>query len=728
MSRLILVANRLPVTVVQDEDGPHITWSTGGLATGLRGPHDRSGGLWVGWPGDMSGLSAEQKAETETRLKEMRVVPVNLSAEDVEAYYEGFANGVLWPLFHLLLDRVPVSAHDWDAYRDVNARFAEKVVRNYKPGDTIWVHDYQLLLVPGMLREALPDARIGFFLHIPFPPADLFRALPWRRQVMQGLLGADLIGFHTLGYLRNFSAALMHVLGVEADVDRLFWQDRMVRLGAFPMGVDAARWAALVEEPDVQEEAQRIRQADGVDNILLGVDRMDYTKGIPRRLLAVERVLELAPELRQRFRFIQVAVPSRENVDAYAQYRRQMDETVARINGRFGTPAWMPVHCLYRGFNPRGLAAMYLAANVMLVTPIRDGMNLVCKEYVACRRNNDGVLVLSEFTGAASELGEAVLVNPYDVDGLAEELLTAIRMPHEEQVERMRRLRDRVIKFDVHGWASDFLTMLEEVGAEARTPTVSITSTDLLDHIRANRGGRGLVLLLDYDGTLVELRSRPEDAAPDPSLLSLLERLTAREDIHVHLVSGRQQVTMEQWLGHLNVGLHADHGFMARMGPGEPWKPSSTLPLDWKPKVQSIMEAVTRRTPGSFVEHKTASEAWHWRRVEPEFGRTQAHELRMHLMEVLANAPVQVLNGDKVVEVRLQGVSKGISGRQVLLQHPGCFSLAMGDDRTDEDLFQVLDTDAATVHVGGGHTRAQFRLPSVRDVRLVLAGLLEQPP
>ena len=348
MSRLLIVANRLPITVQIRDGEVEVERSSGGLATGLQRPHEQSDGLWIGWSGAPDSLTPDQQASLDAKLAADRLVAVPLTADQVTRYYEGFSNGVLWPLFHYLLDQIPLHVSDWDAYVEANERFAEVVAAQYRPGDMIWVHDYQLLLVPGLLRRRLPDARIGFFLHIPFPSEELFRTLPARARLLEGLLGADLIGFHTPAYLRHFATSLTDILGLTVDIDRVQLPGREVRLGVFPMGIDAASFQQIANDPAVEAEAQALR-GDGSVRILVGVDRLDYTKGIPRRLLAYERMLQTHPELRERVRLVQVAVPSRTGVEAYQEFRALVDELVGRINGTFGTPRWAPVHYIFRG-------------------------------------------------------------------------------------------------------------------------------------------------------------------------------------------------------------------------------------------------------------------------------------------------------------------------------------------------------------------------------------------
>ncbi len=722
MSRLLLVSNRLPVTVKAEKDHVSVVRSPGGLATGLSRPHERSGGVWVGWPGDVSRLSAPQRAQVDSQLAALRCVPLYLSPSEVSRYYEGYANRVLWPLCHYLLDRVPRQERDWEAYSKVNERFAELTARQYQKGDIIWVHDYQLMLVPAMLRERLPEARIGYFHHIPFPASELFRTLPHRKELLRGLLGADVVGFHTPGYVHHFSSTLLRVLGLETDMDQVNHEGRPVRLGTFPMGIDTGVFEGLAQDAGVLEEVRAMRERALGQRLLVGVDRLDYTKGIPRRLLAVQRLLEREPSLRGRLRFIQVAVPSRTQVADYAAYRDTVDELVGRINGLYGSVHNVPIHYLYRSFNERQLVALYRAADVMLVTPIRDGMNLVAKEFCAARPDEDGVLVLSEFAGAATELREALTVNPYDVDAMADAIEQALEMPAEERRERMRGMREKVKSKDVHWWVGNFLDTLQSVPA----PRTLATSQGTPEVIARLKGAERRVLLLDYDGTLVGYALRPELAGPDAALKALLARVAALPNTVVHIVSGRKKETLEEWLGDLPVGLHAEHGLWTRARPGEAWQALDGVSSEWKAQVRPLLDMLTSRVPGSLVEEKTASLAWHYRQVDLGYGAWQARELRLKLAELFPQGPLEVLPGDKVVEVRPRGVNKGrVVGRALEGVAPGALVAAFGDDRTDEDLFAALPEGSVAVHAGNKPSRAEYRVAGPAEVRKVLTALLE---
>lgn len=529
MSRLVLVSNRLPVTIKMERKRVRTTPSVGGLATGLWEPHQSGDGLWFGWPGDLSGLSESQEAELDRRLAAMRTVPVRLSPEEYERYYEGFANGVLWPLCHYLIDKVSIDSQDFSVYRDVNERFADIVASAYQDGDRIWIQDYHLMLLPKMLRQRLPAARIGFFLHIPFPSSEIFRILPWRSAILEGLLGADLIGFHTHTYLRHFTGALLRILGVEARVDQLSYHGREIRLGAFPMGIDAESFSQMADTPAVQQRAATIRGEAQPRKLFVAIDRLDYTKGVPRRMLAFEKFLERNPDLQDKVRLVQVAVPSRSGIGQYQSLRRQVEQLLGRINGRFGSISAVPIHSMYRSLKREEVVALYRAADVMVVTPLRDGLNLVAKEYCASRTDEDGVLILSEFAGAAAEFGEAIRVNPYDIDQVADAFRQALEMDTDERQTRMRALRKRVADYNVHWWVESFLETLKNVPTGEGAPETRLASPATFKELTTRiREASELHLLLDYDGTLMPFASFPKLASPDVELLDMLERLARR--------------------------------------------------------------------------------------------------------------------------------------------------------------------------------------------------------
>lgn len=725
--RLLIASNRLPVTLRDERGLVRLVPSSGGLATALRAPHEQSGGLWFGWAGDLEGASAGERNEIEAELRRLRAVPITISQREIAHYYDGFSNGVLWPLLHYLIDKVRLDAErDFAVYQEINRRFAASIAKEYRPGDVIWIHDYQLALVPGYLRRLLPEAAIGFFLHVPFPSAEVFRILPWREEILRGLLGADLIGFHTSGYRHNFAHAAALVLGLDLGVDTIAVDDRTVRIGVYPIGIDAASFEQAASRPEVLAEIERLREEMGGKRLVLGIDRLDYTKGIPRRLLAFDRFLSRTPEARDKVRFLQIGVPTREEGDHYPELRRTVNELVGRLRSRHGTPTGAPIHFLRCSIPFTQLVALYRAADVMLVTPLRDGMNLVAKEYVATRTDDRGVLVLSELAGAADELPEALTVNPYDLSGIAGAVARALAMEPAEQGLRMSAMRAHVRRDDVHAWTTRFIDDLRPRIELPPSRAAGALAGELSDRLRDARRAPTRLLLLDYDGTLVPLAPLPELAAPDAELLRLLRRLAALPNTEVHIVTGRTRDSIERWLGASPVVLHAEHGFWSRWN--SLWVANQPMPDGWKEKVQPLLAELAARTPGAFVEQKAAALALHYRGSDPTLAAERLRELRPRIALATAGEPVETLDGAKVLEVRLNGANKGSVARKLTKDlHPDAFILAAGDDRTDEDMFAVLPEGAISIRVGEGRSKARYSLGSPREVRGALSALLEEP-
>jgi len=726
MSRLLVASNRLPVTVHLVDGGFELVPSVGGLATALKVPHESGDGIWFGWPGDISSQRPESHAAIAEKLAEMRLRPVQLSASEVERYYDGFSNGVLWPLFHYALDKVRLDAdEDFKCYQAVNQRFAEALAAEIRPGDRVWIHDYQLCLVPEYLRRLCPYAKIGFFLHVPFPAADVFRMIPWREEILRGLLGADLLGFHTITHRTNFNRACAHVLGLDLEVTDVPWADRTVHLGAYPISIDSERFAQ--QSPEIDAEIATMRDATGGKKLILGIDRLDYTKGILRRLAAYERLLTHDPDLASRVHFLQIGVPSRESVDAYSDLRKQVNELVGRINARFGTPASAPVHFLYRSIPFNQMVGLYRAADVMLVTPLRDGMNLVAKEYCAARTDDLGVLVLSEFAGAADELREALIVNPHDIAAIERTLGAALSMPEAEQRLRMSRLRAHVKRNGIELWNDRFLTALD-LAAESHNKNPIESSTSLDREMERLKAAPALLIILDYDGTLVPLAFMPELAYADKEVKALVDALSARQGTHVHVVTGRAPASIESFLGESNVGLHAEHGYWTRPERGKQWLVRVDGTLAWKETLGPMLREVAAKMPGTLVEEKTSAIALHYRGADPALASERMRELRGRLYAD-PHPEIEILEGSKVLELRLKGVNKGLIARTLTAELPtGTLVFAAGDDRTDEDLFAALPPEAVTVHVGAGRSRARFRIPSPAALRALIGRLVPKDP
>ncbi|TET70030.1 MAG: bifunctional alpha,alpha-trehalose-phosphate synthase (UDP-forming)/trehalose-phosphatase [Candidatus Zixiibacteriota bacterium] len=722
MNRLLIVSNRLPVSIQKRKGELHFSRSVGGVATGLASFYESYNSVWIGWPGVSLSEMKGGKSEVEKRLlSEFKCHPVFLSPNDIEKYYHGFSNKTLWPLCHYFTQYAVHDKSFWQAYKRVNRHFCDAVLEIVRPGDIVWVHDYHLMLLPRLLREKLPDLTIGYFHHIPFPSFELFRLLPWRLEILEGLLGADVVGFHTYDYGRHFLSSVHRLLGCEYSMGQVTVGDRIVRVDAFPMGIDYERFSKAGADPEVRREINKFRKKIEDRKVILSIDRLDYTKGIPERLEAFHTFLERNPEYKEKVIFILVAVPSRSQVELYRLLKTQVDELTGKINGEHGTIGWMPIWYLYRLLRFPTLAALYSIADVAVVTPLRDGMNLIAKEYVATKREGKGVLVLSEMAGAAKELGEAIIVNPNDNAEVAGAIEKALDMSEEEQIERNRVMQKRIKRYNVVRWSEEFINRLIYTKRLQKELRAKILTSQMQRKLIADYGkGRRRLLLLDYDGTLVPFYGEPEKAKPGEELLKLLRELAENPKNEVVLISGRYKDTLQKWFGRLDLGLVAEHGVWVKE---KEWEMIEPLTNEWKEEIRQILELSTDRTPGSFIEEKDYSLVWHYRKADPELSSMRVRELIDELVNLTANLNLQVLEGSKVVEIKNVGVNKGRAALRWIAKEEWDFLLAVGDDWTDEDLFGAVPEAAYSIKVGLRPSLARFNLETPKSVLSLLKEL-----
>lgn len=703
--------------------------SPGGLATALRSLKTEKEVIFVGWPGYSPESRDEQEFIESTLRKKHNCLPVFLTRWEIDKYYYGFANRTLWPLFHYFTSYCTFENSEWKTYQKVNQKFFDRIIQDSNPSDTFWVHDYHLMLLPNLLRTYYSQSDIGFFLHIPFPSSEIFRILPWRNEVLEGVLGSDLVGFHTYEYARHFLSSVLRLLGHEHEFGAIAVNHRVVMVDNFPMGVDAQNIMALLRQGAAQRDIKRFQKAVEMRDrkIILSVDRLDYSKGIPHRLKAFEDFLSLYPEWRGKLIYIMLCVPSRTKVRDYALLKQEVESLVGKINGRFGTPEWMPIYYLYRSFPFERLLPLYVLADIALVTPVRDGMNLVAKEYVAARIDNSGVLILSGTAGAEAELGEALVVNVYSKEDIIKALIQALEMSEQEQSQRMRIMRERIMEYDIHHWTHSFIGGIDDMKKlKSRREYRKLSGKWRKKLLSDYQGSDKRLLMLDYDGTLISFAKKPQDAKPDVELKRLLLVLAKKRKNHLAIVSGRDRATMEQWLGNIPCTLVAEHGAWIRLFKESRWTAQKNLSSDWKSQVMPILKTYAARVPGSFVEEKELGLAWHYRKVNPELGEIRSCELFDNLTEFLANTDLQLMHGKKVIEVRLGGVSKGQAAQNLLMMDSYDFVLAIGDDWTDEDLFKALPEGAYSIKIGYGTTKARFFLDSPQACRRFLHDLTKK--
>ena len=735
MSKIHIVSNRLPLSIKKEEEGFNLSPSIGGLATGMRSIYKEYGGKWIGWPGlAEDDLSKDDIQEIDKKLVYEDCVAVHLDKEEINLYYEGFSNNVIWPLFHYFAQFIDYNPAYWEAYKKVNQKFAQKALEIIDDGDTVWIHDYQLLLVPEMIKSVKPNVTIGFFLHIPFPSFEVFRILPWRNELIKGMLGADLIGFHTYDYERHFFSSVRRLLGYEISFNEIHLEDRIILADAFPMGIDYSKFEdrakeiahkTLQERSELHRELEKYFLVSPDRKLILSIDRLDYTKGIPNRLHAFESFLNKYPEFINRVSLIMLVVPSRDEVEQYKLLKSEVDELVGRINGQFGGVNYTPVWYFYRSLPFDNLIELYSTSDVALITPVRDGMNLVAKEYIASRVNQSGVLIISEMAGAVKEMGEAIIINPNNEAEIAESIYQALTMSLDEQRRRMKYLQDRIRRYDVFKWSGEFIKGLKKVEniqqnflAKRITPSVS---NELIARFRE---AKKRAIFLDYDGTLVTFKNDPQAASPDDELHKIIKKLEENEKNTVTIISGRDRDTLERWLGNHKVNLIVEHGVWLKKI-GKDWQMLDNINSAWKPTIRPILESFVDRTPGTFIEEKNYSLVWHYRNSEPEQGELRANELKDELRNMIANHNLEIMEGNKVIEVKAGGINKGIAAMRFLGDDQYDSIIAIGDDWTDEYMFRELPDSAITIKVGLKNTAAAYKVESVASVRSLLKSLGE---
>lgn len=719
-----MVSNRLPFQLLERNNKISLKESDGGLVSALKSffehddvEHEFDEKWWIG-SADFPEKRWRKFKQTSSRNEAFNISPIFVEAKLYNRYYNGFCNATIWPLFHYFPSFVEFDEENFKSYEQVNQLFADRLVEFLKPGDVLWIHDYQLFLLPGMVREKVPDATIGFFLHIPFPTFEIFRLLhrSWKEKIINGLLGADLIGFHTHEYVQHFLKTLRMVAGIDHQYRSVFAENRIIKTDLFPIGIDYQKFHDAALQDEVIEQRNAIVKNFGERKIIFSVDRLDYTKGVTHRLAGFERFLEQHPEWKELVVFVLVVVPSRQIISKYNERRKLIEEQVGRINGKYSTLQWQPVIYRYSHLIFSELCALYQSADVGLITPLRDGMNLVAKEYVASRTGQHGVLILSELAGAASEMGESILVNPMDKEETAQAIHAALNMPLELQQQKMALLQKRLKEYSVVDWVKDFLKQLDEIKVVQRTQETKLVTRTISEKLVNEFQSASLRhLLLDYDGTLVPFARYPGDAMPDKNLLKLLSILATDSKTDLTIISGRSVSTLQSWFDTLPINLVAEHGASIRHIDGA-WTTEYEEDMSWKQLIRPTLELFTQRSPGSFVEEKRYTLAWHYRNVDADLGFGRSRELLDSLYHLVRNAQLQVIDGNKVIEVRIAGIDKGAAARRLIQEKPYDFILAVGDDKTDEDMFKALEHKAATIKVGGGHTIAQYTISSQQEV------------
>jgi trehalose 6-phosphate synthase/phosphatase len=722
--KIIIIANRLPVRIERKEETFSIERSEGGLATGLGSLETDAEKYWIGWPGIHTDDEKEKEIITH-KLHELNFHPVFLSVEQIENYYEGYSNSTIWPLCHYFFSFIAYRADYWEAYQEVNALFCSEALSFIENDDIIWVQDYQLMLLPGMLRKEKPNANIGYFHHIPFPSYELFRVLPEREEVLEGILGADLIGFHTHDYMRHFISAIYRVLDLNCTLDEVTLKDRIVHVDTFPMGINYELYHNAPSLPEVKERADMLRHKLGDKTVILSVDRLDYSKGILHRLNGYAQFLQNNPAYHEKVSLAMIVVPSRDNVDIYADLKTKIDQSIGEINGKYSRLGWTPILYFYRSFAFEELMAMYDIADIALVTPLRDGMNLVAKEYLASKCNEPGVLILSEMAGAAIELQEAIIINPNDTDQIETAILQALKMPDEEKNKRLQKMQKKISRENVKKWANDFVTELQSIKAQNKDILQKIVGKKQLNQIKsAYDEASSRLMLLDYDGTLSPFVDNPEDAVPSETLLDMLREMVADKKNKVVINSGRNHQILDEWFAGIGLDFAAEHGMFYKEN-GR-WYKNLQEAVIWDEEIMDILQHTIDKTPRSYLEQKEASLVWHYRKVDMWLAELRSQQLINALIGPCTRLNLQIVPGNKIVEIKPPDFNKGSETLRRLGQQSYDFVMAIGDDTTDEDMFRVLPPEGISIKVGNFSQVAKYRIPLQSSVIPFLSNLIKK--
>ena len=729
-NRLFIVSNRLPMTIESDGDEVRVKPSAGGLITAMNSylNTDKSSfseTFWVGYAGCTP--PGWERARPLIEDSNYNYLPVFIYKEQYEKYYNGFSNSVVWPLFHYFPSFAEYNLDHFDNYLLANQHFCETIIRHLRPGDTVWIHDYHLLPLAQMLRARVTEITIGFFLHIPFPSFEIFRLLPkkWQEHLLKGMLGADLVGFHTIDYASHFLQSVLMVLGLDSDRHIIRHDNRLIKVDVFPISIDFEHFHQAFTKNEVVSLRTSLKEKLIGQKIIFSVDRLDYTKGVFNRLKAYEHFLKRNPTYRGKVVFLLVIVPSRDTIVKYAERKRMIDELVSQLNGEMGSIHWQPVVYRYSSVPFDELITLYTACDLALITPLRDGMNLVAKEFVASRKDKRGVLIISEMAGAARELTDALTINPNDISEMARKIKEGLEMNPGEQQYRMENMQRRIANYNVQTWADDFITELKSI--KHRQESFQIFFMDeqskrlLLDSYRK---ARKRLLLLDYDGTLVPHIGDPEKAVPGEELLELLRELASNEQNEVLVISGRSSTWLDKHFNSLPISLIAEHGARSKQKNSD-WVTEIQTHSEWKEQVHNMMEMYVRRCANSFIEEKDFSIVWHYRKCTVEQGKLRSQELISELNEYIHNRHLQVLPGNKIVEVRNSGIDKGTAVKKVLQKDNYDFIFAVGDDKTDEDMFKLLmdKRNCFSIKVGPDASFARFNLHTPQMVVSLLEGM-----
>ncbi len=723
ITQRIIVSNRLPFSF--DKAKKKLTPASGGLVSALQGSKLNQHYVWIGAaPNDL-----DQNTWTQLQKKlpdSTRFIPVFLDEALYANYYDGFSNNVLWPLFHYDAELIKFIPKAWEAYQIVNQQFAETILSIAQPNDLIWIHDFHLMLLPALIKNKKPDLKVGFFLHIPFPEPTIFQKLPMHRELLEGLLPADLLGFHLYKYLQNFCSTLSSIMGLSSDLFKVYYNHHTTYLGAFPVSIDTQHFYKQAKTVKVLKLVQSYSHNEFT---FLSIERLDYIKGLDLKLKAYRRLLKNYPECREKVLLLQIAIPTRQNVLTYQRLKLKIEKTIHSINDEFKTPHWLPIHYIYDSIKFEELLALYRSSDALIVTSKHDGMNLVVFEYIASQNaRNPGLVLLSEFAGATSILSDVIPVNPWDTKETAQKMMLVTKIPVGERIRKHRVMMQYLKKYTAKAWADSFLNRLNQIVLSGKSDPKLIKVETLLDQIKifSLSEKNPLIIFLDYDGTVVPFAKRPELAKLSKPTYRLFKKISSNKKIKLVVLSGRKSDFLEKQFQYLNIELGAEHGAQYFDPHKKHWNNLVSFNTEeWYGTANHIMEDFTARVPKSFIEKKEFAIVWHYRLSPPAFASQQAIALKETLETALSNLPITIDQGKKMIEVKSVEANKGAFTHWYLkTKHISPHLLALGDDRTDEDLFEIVqENDGLTIKIGSGMSQADYRLASQKSVLYFLEKL-----
>lgn len=724
MGQWIIVSNRLPFSY--DAKKNKLKESSGGLVTAIKGIKTKQKIKWIG------SLSEEIPKDLVKDFKEKSNITYSypiLPTALYKSYYNKFCNDFLWPIFHYETEIAKFSPKAWEDYKKVNKLFAELIAKEAKDDDLIWLHDFHLFLVPKYLKKLRPKLKIGFFLHIPFPSSEIYRSLPNRREILESLLCADLVGFHDFSYLRHFASAVYNILGIHSSLLSIESQNHVTKLGIFPVSIDTQDFINSANSEKTKKAIKKNHLDDKNLRVILGVDRLDYTKGLIYKLQAFEEFLKKNKWAHEKVQLIQVAVPSRTDVEDYKELRHQVESLIGAINGKYSTIDYTPIKYIFNSVTQAELMALYRSSEVLFVASKRDGMNLVCLEYICAQDpKTPGTVLLSEFTGAASTLSHATLINPMNTAQTAEKINDAFHTDQKERIENHQVMLSYLKNYTATVWAETFLQNLENSKIQDFNPCFDLTNSLYKKEIKEKIKNKKKIFMLDYDGTLAPIVTDPDKALPEKEMIELIKKIQTQSDNEVVIVSGRTQDFLSKQFKNIPCYLACEHGAVFYDYKTDRWRNLvSSNKNKWYKSALEIIEDYTRRTPNSFYEKKNYALTWHYRKSPNEFSEFQAKKLVVELESALTHLPVSVILGKKVVEIKSLEANKGYFAQWFMSRYAlnNEIIFAMGDDRTDEDLFSALSDHDISIKVGDSkNTRAKYFLPDQLNVKDILKYIL----